>query len=915
MAYAEELKSNTFLSRVLNFKLSVKLPLMFALFAVTTGAIVGYMSIEKSEAQLLASYESKLAATTTAVHHEISSYLGSIESDLKFISTNPMVIDAIQDFDLAWDEIEGNSERYLQKLYIEDNPHPTGSKENLDFAADGSAYSAIHAAIHPWMRTFLRERDYYDIFLIDTDGNLIYSVYKELDYATNLNTGQWKDSDLGVVSRDALSLSSSEKMTFQDFEPYGPSADAPASFIGKKIVDSNGRTLGTLVFQMPISAINEVMQSPTGLGETGEAMIVGKDALMRSDSRFSEESTILKKEIRTPAVVEAIAGKTGIIEDVVVDGKLVIQAYQPLDFNETRWAIVSQAEHDEIYAPMIEMRNSIIMNVAITALAASLLGWLFARTITGRITRLSDVMDAVANDEEATVPDMTTSDEIGDMARTLSVFKDRAVDTASKMNAIDKGQAVIEFEMDGVIIDANDNFLDAVGYSLDEIVGKHHSIFVEKAYRKSSDYLEFWRALNSGESIVDEFMRISKSGKKIYIQAIYAPIMNAEGKAVKVVKYATDITESMTMRLENERGMAECVEVMEQIAAGDLTSEMDGHYEGAFNEIKTALNATVHKLVEVFGSINDSAQSVNSAAKEIAMGSSDLALRTEQQASNLEETAASMQQLTTTVRENTENANNANKLSVDARDLAGKGGDVVSEAVGAMSMIEKSSQKISDIISVIDEIAFQTNLLALNAAVEAARAGDAGKGFAVVASEVRSLAGRSATASKEIKQLINESAGQVSSGADLVNQTGESLETIVSSVKEVSGLIADIATASNQQSSGIGEVNSAVGQMDEMTQQNAALVEENSAAAQSMLEQSQQLEQMVNYFRLTADDTSVRSAAPTNGASNGNGASRSNGASAPKTNGASNGSGRTIAPIITAGQTPSAIAEDGWEEF
>jgi methyl-accepting chemotaxis protein len=241
---------------------------------------------------------------------------------------------------------------------------------------------------------------------------------------------------------------------------------------------------------------------------------------------------------------------------------------------------------------------------------------------------------------------------------------------------------------------------------------------------------------------------------------------------------------------------------------------------------------------------------VNSASSEISAGSNDLSQRTEQQASSLEETAASMEEITGTVRQNSENARNANQLSAEARDVAERGGKVVGDAVSAMTTIEKSSQKISDIISVIDEIAFQTNLLALNAAVEAARAGDAGKGFAVVASEVRSLAGRSASASKEIKALIMESSGQVKIGAELVNQAGRTLEGIVESVKKVAEIISDIANASAEQSTGIDEINAAISQMDEMTQQNAALVEENTAAAQSLVQQSQALESVMNFFKL-----------------------------------------------------------------
>jgi len=429
---------------------------------------------------------------------------------------------------------------------------------------------------------------------------------------------------------------------------------------------------------------------------------------------------------------------------------------------------------------------------------------------------------------------------------------------AGLADAISRSQAVIEFQPDGTIIRANANFLGAMGYALEEIRGKHHSMFCEKEYISSPAYRQFWEALTRGEAQTGEFLRFGRGGKEIWISASYSPVFDLKNKVVRVVKTATDITQMVHTRTENEMGMNEAVKVLTGIAAGDLTRKMELEYKGTFADIKAAVNATVDKLYSMVRQIIDAAQAVNSAASEIASGSSDLSQRTEEQASSLEETAASMEEITGTVKQNSENAGNANDLSAKANKVASDGGKVVEDAVAAMGSIERSSQKISDIIGVIDEIAFQTNLLALNAAVEAARAGDAGKGFAVVASEVRSLAGRSASASKEIKTLINESAGQVKQGATLVNQAGETLKNIISSVGQVSSIVSEIASASQEQATGIDEINTAITQMDEVTQQNAALVEENTAAAASMVEQARDLEKLMGFFTLSesaeADD-------------------------------------------------------------
>ena len=292
--------------------------------------------------------------------------------------------------------------------------------------------------------------------------------------------------------------------------------------------------------------------------------------------------------------------------------------------------------------------------------------------------------------------------------------------------------------------------------------------------------------------------------------------------------------------------------VLKRIADGDLTVRMEGDYQGVFARMRDDANATVANLTDIVARIQAATGNINTAAGEIASGNADLSRRTEQQAANLEETAASMEELTSTVRQNAEHANQANQLAIGAADVATTGGKVVGEVVTTMGQIEESSRRIADIISVIDGIAFQTNILALNAAVEAARAGEQGRGFAVVASEVRTLAQRSAAAAKEIKELIDNSVTKVATGSQLVTKAGQTMDEIVASVQRVTGIMAEISAASQEQTTGIEQVNQTIVQMDETTQQNASLVEEASAAARSMEQQAGQLAQAVAAFRLTA---------------------------------------------------------------
>ena len=294
--------------------------------------------------------------------------------------------------------------------------------------------------------------------------------------------------------------------------------------------------------------------------------------------------------------------------------------------------------------------------------------------------------------------------------------------------------------------------------------------------------------------------------------------------------------------------------VMNSLAEGDLTETIDANYQGEFGELADSINSSISNLYKMVQEIRGACASISSAASEIAQGNTDLSQRTEEQASSLEETASSMEEMTGTVKQNADNARQANQLASAAREQAEGGGAVVKRAVDAMSEINSSSKKISDIIGVIDEIAFQTNLLALNAAVEAARAGEQGRGFAVVAGEVRNLAQRSAGAAKEIKSLIKDSVEKVDEGSKLVDESGDTLEEIVNAVKKVSDIIAEIAAAGQEQSSGIEQVNKAVMQMDEMTQQNAALVEEAASASESMEEQAKSLQQLISFFNIGEEE-------------------------------------------------------------
>ena len=376
---------------------------------------------------------------------------------------------------------------------------------------------------------------------------------------------------------------------------------------------------------------------------------------------------------------------------------------------------------------------------------------------------------------------------------------------SGQMEAISKSQAVIEFNMDGTIRTANENFLGAVGYSLSEIQGRHHQIFVEKEYAASGEYKAFWEKLNQGQFDAGQYKRIGNGGTEIWIQASYNPIFDLNGKPYKVVKYATDITKQVRLRLA---------------------------------------------MIELIANVNESANQFSESAATVSEASQSVAEGAQTQSAAVEQISASAQELTRSIQGVRDRASETDKLANETNLIAVEGGQAVTKSGEAMDLIKASSEQISEIIQVISEIASQTNLLALNAAIEAARAGEHGLGFAVVADEVRKLAERASNAAKDVSALIKESTARVANGVELSTQAGSALEKIVAAVEATSGKIAEIASATDEQMSMSQEVYGTVQQVASVTEQSTASSEEMAASAEELGAQAKSLRDLVDSFEI-----------------------------------------------------------------
>lgn len=729
-----------------SIRIATKLPVIIVslcLVVSTAIAVLGYFSFKKA---ILAETENTYQIVTEERRASLQTLFGRIEDDIAGLGNDPSVATALRGLSSVYGVMMDNPTDYLQAAYIDGNPHPVGERDKLDKAEGAVPYNYRHAEFHPYFRNIKNVGGYYDLFLFDMSGNLIYTVYKEADFATNFTDGPYSETGLGQVMRQALDGEQGQ-IYFADFAPYAPSNGDPASFVATPVFDAGGAKVGVVAVQIPADLISAITNKAKGLGETGQIYLVGPDLTSRSQSRFEGTFDFFDQLPEVPQVQASRAGGDQFFPDVAgLDGHQVAAESLTMTVFGTRWGIVGEVDLAEIMQPVIAIRNQMVILSLLGAVIAGGLGWLTARSVTNPLGQLGQNMETVsAGNYDARIVNVSRGDEIGSLARILVAFRDQL------------------------------------------------------AFAK-----------------------------------------DAERERETLQKEQASVVENLSKALT-------------RLAEGDLTSKINTPFHGDYDKLRLDYNRSIDRLNDTIGAVVTSAQGIRKRSEDMSKSSDDLSRRTENQAATLEETAAALDELTASVKSAATGAREVEKIVADAQTDADESGPVVRNAVEAMTEIEKSSDAISQIIGVIDDIAFQTNLLALNAGVEAARAGEAGRGFAVVASEVRALAQRSSDAAKQIKGLISGSSQQVERGVGLVGQAGEVLTRIVEHISRISGLMTEIASGAEEQSIGLGEINVGVTQLDKVTQQNAAMVEEATASNHALNRDAEKLSDTVGQFRLAGD--------------------------------------------------------------
>lgn len=784
--------------RLIHLKIAHKLPLVVIGAALVVGLCVGaagyFIGLQTVGAQSRQALEASLASGV----QRVTAYFESAESDLRLFAGRKDTADAIAGFYQAFAALNasGKAGQLLRHAYIEQNPNSEIDRDQLE-TSNGLAgpYDSVHMRFHDGFRALLLARGYGDVLLLDMAGNLVYSTEKAKDFGTNfaLGGGPYANSGLGRAYRAARALSAG-KIAFADFSKYAPLGNSPEAFIATPVY-AGDRAIGVLAFELPAEGLSSKMSSIEGLGQTGEALVVGSDGLLRTQSRFSMASDVLETSLKSPVISAALSGHPtrGNISDF--RGTDAVIAAVPFTIPGGRWAIAAVEDRSEVYAPLVAMRNTMLAVGGVLLAIAAIVGLVFSRALTRPITRLTRTMGKLAEGElETEVGGAERHDEMGEMARAVAVFRENGL----------RVRDMTDEEALRVVRDRN---------------------------ARAAMMAVLQRAFGN---VVDAASRGD------FTQRVEADFPDAElnGLAHKV----NTLVETV------DRGLSETGDVLAALADTDLTQRMTGSYEGAWAKLRADTNRVVDKLTEIVGQIRVTSHQLKTATGEILSGSNDLSERTSGQATTIEQTSTAVALLSTTVNQNAARARDASGNAGSVTRAVEESGLVMAEASQAMGRLTASSRKISDIIGLINDIAFQTNLLALNASVEAARAGDAGKGFAVVAMEVRRLAQSAAGASKEIKGLIDKSAEEVKGGTQLVEAAALKLGGVVDRSRANATLIESIARDSHEQAASIEEINAAMRRLDEMTQHNAALVEETNAAIGQTEAQASQLDRVVAIF-------------------------------------------------------------------
>jgi methyl-accepting chemotaxis protein len=776
-----------------SIRLTRKLPALMITLSLLSVVLVATAAFVKSSVSLLSDTETVVRQSTSTAAEKVKLVTDHVAGELVSLASDPVVARSLSDLTQAF-AAEPGGMATLQQRYIDDNPNPVGKKQLLIDTGSADRYDRLHAAVQKSFLPRLNAFGYYDMFLIDAQGNVVFTVFKERDFASNLVTGEWSDSGLASVFNRAMAITEPGGLVFEDFAAYEPSYGAPAAFMATPVRDGSGTVLGVIAIQMPIDAINTAIDSEDHQDTSLRIYLVGADGLLRSDVLETDQNEVLTTRVpqETLALLGATGTEDGLYKSTGLDGAAVRINWQLLSVHGANWWVAAELHEAEIMQPILTMGLWFAGIGLAVVLGSSAIAVAVSRSVSTPLQQIISDMDKVARRAEGrSISHTDRGDEIGDIARALQ-------------------------GMDGSLTQAEDEARRVEAERLAALDQQREAELAELQRQRDAERAEQELAANF-------------RAEQDRARAEHEDAQERQRKA------QDEVVDNLALSLR-------------RMADGDLDVTIEGFFSEGYKKLRMDFNAAVRALRKTVAEISGASGKISSDVGAIRSATEDLAQRTEKSAMAISRTSGTITEMTGLVEDTSASIQTVRDLTKDAAQKALAGVEIISRSEAAMLRIQTSSEAITRIIGVIDDIAFQTNLLALNAGVEAARAGDSGRGFAVVASEVRALAQRAADSAREIGQLINDSGQHVRDGVVAMRESGGVVASITQSVGAISDSVAEIASSAIRQEQGIREVNASVHDLDAATQRNAAMSEETLAATVSLSQSIDELNLLVSRF-------------------------------------------------------------------
>ncbi len=892
-----------------NMKTKPKLIGLFLIVGLLPLIIIGLFAINLATDSLMEKSYGQLESVRGIKKVQIEKYFGERQGDMGVLveTVNTLRTEAFQKLQAIQNLKKAQLEDYLETMkeqihIFKDDPYVRKALLQFNQAFEDAGdtvltdkWNKLANKYDPRLNDIMNDNGWYDIFLIHTDGDIVYTVSKKSELGMIIPDSELINSPLGKAFTIARSMGADDTAV-ADFEPYSPSAGAPAAFMMAQMRNTKGKLEGFVAFQVPIEKINDIMLRRNGMGKTGESYLVGQDGYMRSDSYLDPEGHSVTASFKNHTKVDTEATRNGLAgndgEKVIMDynGNPVLSVWNPIEVgNGIRWVMMSEIDVAEAFSPVDEQGNEFY------AKYKNMYGYydLFLINPDGfvfyTVTREADYQTNMVNGKYS-------SSNLGQLTRQVLQTKGFGVADFEPYEpsngepaafvaqpVVHKGavELIVALQLpleaindimqqrDGMgetgetylvgpdKLMRSDSFLDPEGHSVKASFAgnvQRNGVDTEAAEAAISgktdtkiiiDYngnpvLSAYTPVKVGNTTWGLLAEIDEAEVKAPIRSLVKSILLiAAIMAILAVVIALLYVTGLMKQIGGEP--QDMAEIAQKVAAGDLTLELRSINKKGDTGVYAAIKEMIEKLKEVVINVKSASDNVASGSQQMSSSSEEMSQGATEQAANAEEASSSMEQMSANIRQNSDNAQQTDKIAVKAAKDAQEGGAAVTQAVGAM-------KEIAGKISIIEEIARQTNLLALNAAIEAARAGEHGKGFAVVAAEVRKLAERSQSAAGEISQLS-------SSSVDVAEQAGEMLNKLVPDIQKTAELVQEINAASNEQNSGADQINKAIQQLDQVIQQNAGASEEMSSTAEELAAQAEQLQNTIAFFKVTDDDS------------------------------------------------------------